>query len=278
MGVASCRAERDASSPAVEPEDHHRSALDVARRSKPVSILLVEPRPLVRECFALWLRTSVCGLRVLSVSDAAEVLGNGGPSGGGGVDLILLSIIGAEVKGPAAGAITRLRHVLPGTPIAVLSDQEDTECVAEAIIRRGARGCVPTSLPPSAVIEALHFVLAGGTFVPAGAVVQPTERERQADDGGRPAGAAGAADLSEFTPRELEVLVLLQQGKPNKLIAHELGMQYSTAKVHVRHIKSKLKVTNRIQAAILAQQLVKNRKASVHRDGAEGVPQKDYAT
>jgi DNA-binding NarL/FixJ family response regulator len=58
-----------------------------------------------------------------------------------------------------------------------------------------------------------------------------------------------------FTPRQLEVLRLLRQGKPNKIIAYELDVEESTVKVHVRHIMRKLKATNRTHAVVLANQL-----------------------
>ena len=46
----------------------------------------------------------------------------------------------------------------------------------------------------------------------------------------------GRSDGLDLTPRELSVIDLLREGKPNKLIARELDMQESTVKVHVRNI------------------------------------------
>ena len=48
------------------------------------------------------------------------------------------------------------------------------------------------------------------------------------------------------------MLAQLQQGKANKIIAHELGMSESTAKVHIRNIMRKMGATNRTQAAFNA--------------------------
>jgi DNA-binding NarL/FixJ family response regulator len=55
----------------------------------------------------------------------------------------------------------------------------------------------------------------------------------------------------EFSPRQLQVLELLQQGKQNKIIAYELGMCESTVKVHIRHIMRKLNARNRTQVVLL---------------------------
>jgi DNA-binding NarL/FixJ family response regulator len=52
-----------------------------------------------------------------------------------------------------------------------------------------------------------------------------------------------------LTHREEEVLTLLREGKPNKLIAYELRMSENTVKVHVCRIIKKLHVMNRTEAA-----------------------------
>jgi DNA-binding NarL/FixJ family response regulator len=60
----------------------------------------------------------------------------------------------------------------------------------------------------------------------------------------------------DLTPRELSVIELLREGKPNKLIATALLMQESTVKVHVRNIMKKLHVSNRTHAASVANRLL----------------------
>jgi DNA-binding NarL/FixJ family response regulator len=54
-----------------------------------------------------------------------------------------------------------------------------------------------------------------------------------------------------FSPRQLQVLERLRQGKQNKIIAYELGMCESTVKVHIRHIMRKLNARNRTQVVLL---------------------------
>ena len=56
-----------------------------------------------------------------------------------------------------------------------------------------------------------------------------------------------------LTPCESEVLGRLSEGKPNKVIARELGIREGTVKVFVRRILSKLHVSNRTQLALLAR-------------------------
>lgn len=61
--------------------------------------------------------------------------------------------------------------------------------------------------------------------------------------------------IEQLTPRELEVLTLLAQGKTNSEIAVDLVLAESTVKVHARNIYSKLGVNNRVQAAARAREL-----------------------
>ena len=56
----------------------------------------------------------------------------------------------------------------------------------------------------------------------------------------------------KLTPRQLEVLALLCEGLPNKLIARRLDMASGTVKVHIVRILRALNVSSRLQAAITA--------------------------
>ena len=59
----------------------------------------------------------------------------------------------------------------------------------------------------------------------------------------------------ELTPRQLEVLALLCEGLPNKLIARRLDMAGGTVKVHIVRILRALNVSSRLQAVISARSL-----------------------
>ena len=62
--------------------------------------------------------------------------------------------------------------------------------------------------------------------------------------------------LSEqLTPRQLDVLALLCEGLPNKLIGRRLNISSATVKIHVAHILRALNVSSRLQAAIAALSL-----------------------
>src|SRR5215210_225280 len=61
-----------------------------------------------------------------------------------------------------------------------------------------------------------------------------------------------AAEIGSLTPREVEVLRLLSQGQTNPQIAQNLLVSRGTVKIHVQHIISKLRVSDRTQAAVRA--------------------------
>jgi DNA-binding NarL/FixJ family response regulator len=130
--------------------------------------------------------------------------------------------------------------------IIVVADEDAADQVVAAL-DEGARGYVLTSATLSEVMAAIRLVRAGGVFVPASSLMAAR----------RPAAGTGAAKPtrgSALTPRQGAVLKALSHGKPNKILAYELGMAESTVKVHVRNIMRKFGATNRTHLAFLANQ------------------------
>jgi DNA-binding NarL/FixJ family response regulator len=101
-------------------------------------------------------------------------------------------------------------------------------------------------------VAALRLISAGGTFVPPDALRATTAKPDDQPEGERQRRSDGL----DLTPRELSVIDLLREGKPNKLIGRELEMQESTVKVHVRNILKKLNARNRTHAALVASRLL----------------------
>ena len=71
---------------------------------------------------------------------------------------------------------------------------------------------------------------------------------------GQTASRSRAGGPERLTSRETEVLALLTQGLPNKVIARQLGISPKTVGNHVEHIYTKLDVSNRASAAMHAMQ------------------------
>ena len=146
----------------------------------------------------------------------------------------------------AADAMRALSEMAASVPIVVLSDKMDLE-FARAVMGRGAKGYIPVTMGFDIALEAIRFVLAGGTYVPVDFFITPS----------LPEVAPRRWPVSDVvTVRELAVVRAIRQGKPNKVIANELHMCESTVKVHVRHIMKKLAAKNRTDVAIKAASLM----------------------
>jgi DNA-binding NarL/FixJ family response regulator len=133
----------------------------------------------------------------------------------------------------------------------VLADRDDADEV-NCALTHGVRGYIPTSIEWEVAVAALRLISAGGTFVPADALRSTAAKPDDQPEGER----QGRSDGLDLTPRELSVIDLLREGKPNKLIAAQLDMQENTVKVHVRNILKKLNATNRTHAAFVANRLL----------------------
>jgi DNA-binding CsgD family transcriptional regulator/tetratricopeptide (TPR) repeat protein len=95
--------------------------------------------------------------------------------------------------------------------------------------------------------------------------VDDLARRARIDLGTAPDASATTAERLGLTPRELEVLRLVADGRTNAQIGGELYMSHKTASVHVSHILAKLDVRTRLEAATAAHRL-----GLLETDAAEG--------
>ncbi len=170
-------------------------------------------------------------------------------------DLILYHAHASETE--SVQNISILLRSLSSIPLIVLSDAEDAhqpETICSTL-QQGAQGFIPTrTMGIPMIVAAIRLVEAGGTFAPLDLLFKA----------GRPVAEPKAAvpvRQDRLTSRQVIVLRHLQQGKANKIIAHELGMSESTVKVHVRNIMRKMGATNRTQAVYKAQGVLRAQQA-----------------
>lgn len=135
-----------------------------------------------------------------------------------------------------------LKEHNPETPIVILSAVYDREIVLQAV-DIGASGFIPKTSSNKIILSALHLVLSGGLYLPS-ELLNPT-----------PAESAGGEAKGLLTPRQLDVLRLMGQGKPNKIIARELDLSEGTVKLHVTAILKALNVINRTGAVVAGRNL-----------------------
>jgi DNA-binding NarL/FixJ family response regulator len=222
-----------------------------ARKNLNISIALIDPKPLTRRSIGEMLAKALPDYVTLTAANCEELLAlrsrlTGSPH------LIIVYIRSAGVTDSfVQEALELVRLRLPDARVIVLSDRDDVQNINEALTC-GVRGYIPTSVEAEVAIAALRLIKAGGTYIPA--------HERRSATGKPDIGVEGdrrglPVEL-DLTPRELSVLDLLREGKPNKLIAAGLNMEESTVKVHVRNILKKLRAANRTEAASVANRLL----------------------
>lgn len=153
------------------------------------------------------------------------------------IDLVLLDLTLPGCDG--FGLLAELRRDWPGIPVLVLSATHDRAAI-ETALDMGAMGFIPKTANARLLIDALRLVLSGGVYVPMAG---------SGADGLRPRPMATPAELG-LTMRQADVLKLLLQGKPNKLICRDLRLSEGTVKVHVSAILRALNVHSRTQVAV----------------------------
>jgi DNA-binding NarL/FixJ family response regulator len=170
-----------------------------------------------------------------------------------GFHLALLDLAMPGAHGTAHLAETI--QTLPGLPVIVLSGSEDPALMKE-LLAMGARGFIPKAYSPEVMLSAVRLVLSGGTYVPP----MMLDEHHVAPPALPGASAENARTLEErlrklLTERQIDVLRLLSQGKPNKLIARDLGISEGTVKIHLAAIFRALNVRNRVEAVVASRRI-----------------------
>jgi len=212
-----------------------------------MKLLLVDDHALLRDGLALLMAQEFSGLQVLQAGTLAEA--HAALRADPDVRLVLLDL--GLPDGDGIEALPQLREAAPAAVLVALSADERRETVLAAIAA-GAAGYIPKTSQSGVMLEALRFVLSGGVYLPA-AVLEQRASERH---GAPAAGVAQrcAEDLG-LSPRQVDVLRLLVEGKSNKLIARDLAMSESTVKTHLEALFRRLSVNSRTQAVVAAARL-----------------------
>jgi two-component system, NarL family, response regulator LiaR len=155
-------------------------------------------------------------------------------------DVALLDLVMPRLGG--IEAIRQIREHEPQTRILVLTSFADDDTVLPAI-RAGAAGYLLKDVQPQDLVAAIRTVHGGEALLAPSVATMLVEQLAAADE---------PRDRDELTPRERDVLAHLARGRPNKVIARDLGVSERTVKTHVSNILGKLGLTDRTQAAVYA--------------------------
>ena len=157
-----------------------------------------------------------------------------------GFDIILLDL-GLPGASGLSGLLS-VRDKAPTTPVVIVSATENSEVITQAM-RLGVSGFLAKSAGRDEILAALETVLGGGLHFSSAA------------GAGSPDGGPELQAAESLTPRQMTVLRLLGEGKPNKQIAYELNISQETVKIHISAILRKLQVNSRAQAILFANRL-----------------------
>ena len=214
-----------------------------------MKVLVVDDHPLIRQALHAVLTQLDSNLQVLEAGNCPDALelAVANPD----LDVVLLDIHLPGLSG--LDALQSFRERVPDVPVVVISASEDPNDVTRAL-DSGAMGFIPKSQSSQVMISALRLVLSGGVYLP-----HEMMRRTPGSGGGAPPPVGAAATTSYrdigITERQAQVLALLVQGKPNKLICRDLDLAEGTVKIHITAILKALKVSNRTQAVIEVSRL-----------------------
>ncbi|MFD7512323.1 response regulator [Streptomyces sp. NPDC059853] len=183
------------------------------------------------------------GIRVVATADgaqAADVIRREAP------DVVLL-----DIRMPDVDGLTLLRQIraLPAPPHVAMLTTFDTDEYVLTALRSGAAGFLLKDTEPEQLVQLVHTLAAGG-------VVMSPKASRALLRGHPGAGAPQDADVARvglLSDREREVLVLIAKGLSNADIGTRIHLSAGTVKDHVSSILTKLRVSSRVQAALLAE-------------------------
>ncbi len=203
----------------------------------PSTILLIDDHPMLRN-----------GVKQLIALDTTLQVVGEASNGEQGVelakeldpDLILLDLNMPGMNG--LDTLDKMRQTSLSGRIVVFSVSNHEDDVVTAL-KRGADGYLLKDMEPEDLLAALHNA-AGGKMVLSEAltpVLAASLRES------RP---SGDRDIQSLTPRERDIIKLIAEGLPNKVIARRLNITESTVKVHVKHLLKMMKLKSRVEAAV----------------------------
>jgi len=206
-----------------------------------IRILICDDQLMVREGLKTILNNAEAGIQVVGLAaDGAAALEQ--------ISKVLPDVVLMDLKMPRMNGVqaTRLIHeTYPDLHVLILTTYDADEWVFDAI-RAGADGYLLKDADQDTLIHAIREVAAGKT------PVDPNVARKLFDRVAEHVPARDVDLAEELSPRELELLGLLARGYSNAEIASQLFLSEGTVRNYLSTVFSKLGVSDRTQAAVLA--------------------------
>ncbi|MBN1351337.1 response regulator transcription factor [candidate division KSB1 bacterium] len=203
-----------------------------------IKVMIVDDHAIVREGLS----------SILAFEDDIEVVGEAV----NGVDAIEafqklnphLVLMDLQMPGmDGVQSIKKIKQINPEVKIIILTVFQDEEYVYEGI-KAGARGYLLKDTSPDELVETIRKVNRGESLIEPFLATKVLDKFSELAKHEKPE--------HNLTPRELQIITLLSEGKSNKELAQDLYISEKTVKTHITHIFEKLNVRDRTEAVMRA--------------------------
>jgi DNA-binding NarL/FixJ family response regulator len=208
----------------LTPSDEDRK-----RAGNQITVLLAEDHHIVRE-----------GFRSLLQNEAdIEVVGEA-ENGRQAIQMIRKlrpEVVVMDIAMPLLNGLEATRQIrkeFPEVKVLILSAHND-DAYVEQMATLGAAGFLLKQSSAHHLPTAIREVQKGKTFFSPSVSKRVQDRKKQSLDRGEKGG-------NRLSSREVEVLQMIAEGKPNKQVAAELGVSFKTVDKHRQHLMSKLDI------------------------------------
>jgi RNA polymerase sigma factor (sigma-70 family) len=192
------------------------------------------------------------GFRMILAADGIEVVAEAidGTDAVSAVRRTRPDVVLMDIRMPRMDGLEATRQIMAAgddTRVIILTTY-DLDHYVYGALTAGASGFLLKDVTPEYLVAAVRLVRSGDALLAPAITRRLIERFAARDE----TRARLHRDLSELTPRELEVLRLLATGLSNAELATRLTLSAATVKTHVARILSKLGLRDRVQAVVLA--------------------------
>ena len=222
--------------------------LDAPFHRHNIRIVLVDDHVMLRQGTAELLRRESDMLVVGEASDgqrAIELAETLNP------DIVIM-----DVRMPGMSGIEATRHIrqaLTAARVLALTAHDDLQYVF-SLLQSGASGYLLKRAQIGDLVDAIRRIHSG-EMVLAPEIAHKLALHHSVMGGGKHGSGPEAAILEELTSRELTVLQLLARGLSNQAIAETLSISDRTVQSHLTRPFSKMNVTSRLEAVLMAIRL-----------------------